>query len=185
MKIYRGSILDTTRPKQPNERDGVPYYFVSKQAFQEDATSGKFVEWGEYQKHLYGTSFGEIRRVIQRGRTCVLTLKPQSIPVLRNSDLMPYVIFIAPTSLERLKMSKQRQGINGNVKEDELKAIVAEAKKAEEQFGHYFDKVIVNYDLEQSFHELRLVIHRLESEPQWVPSVWLKSTNSVSNNLHQ
>ncbi|KAL1240362.1 Protein PALS1 [Trichinella pseudospiralis] len=166
---FDGTISHTTRLRRFNERDGFHYHFVSRQEFEEDVLARKFVEWGEYQKHLYGTSFVEIRRVIERGKTCVLTLKPQSIRAIRNSDLMPFVVFISPPSLERMKLNQRRQA-NPTLKDDELKAIVTEAKEAEEKYGHYFDLVVVNYDLEHSYQELRTAINRLETEPQWVPS---------------
>lgn len=70
-------FADTSRPRKPDEQDGVHYHFVTRQQFQEGVAMRKFVEWGEYQKHFYGTSFDAIRRVIERGKTCVLTLKPQ------------------------------------------------------------------------------------------------------------
>ncbi|KRZ77062.1 MAGUK p55 subfamily member 5 [Trichinella papuae] len=172
---FDGTISHTTRLRRFNERDGFHYHFVSRQEFEEDVLARKFVEWGEYQKHLYGTSFVEIRRVIERGKTCVLTLKPQvSIRAIRNSDLMPFVVFISPPSLERMKLNQRRQA-NPTLKDDELKAIVTEAKEAEEKYGHYFDLVVVNYDLEHSYQELRTAINRLETEPQWVPSFWLKN----------
>ncbi|KRY33868.1 MAGUK p55 subfamily member 5 [Trichinella spiralis] len=172
---FDGTISHTTRLRRFNERDGFHYHFVSRQEFEEDVLARKFVEWGEYQKHLYGTSFVEIRRVIERGKTCVLTLKPQvSIRAIRNSDLMPFVVFISPPSLERMKVNQRRQA-NPTLKDDELKAIVTEAKEAEEKYGHYFDLVVVNYDLEHSYQELRTAINRLETEPQWVPSFWLKN----------
>lgn len=70
-------ILDTTRPKKPNEIDGVHYHFVSKQKFNEDAKAGKFIEYGEYQKYMYGTSMASIQVLIDKAKTCLLTLKAE------------------------------------------------------------------------------------------------------------
>lgn len=56
-----------------------------------------------------------------------------------------------------------------------MRAIIIEAKETEEKFGHLFDKVLVNFDMERTFQELRLAIHRLETEPQWIPTGWLKN----------
>lgn len=86
---------------------------------------------------------------------------------------MPFVVFIAPPSFERLKANKQRE-LGTNLKEDDLRNIVNEAKVMESEFGHYFDKTIVNYDLERSYQELRTDIHRLETEPQWVNVDWIQ-----------
>lgn len=70
-------LLDTSRPRKANEQDGARYYFLNRQQFLEYVNKKKFVEWGEYDKHYYGTSYDSIRRVIDQGKTCILTLKPQ------------------------------------------------------------------------------------------------------------
>ena len=43
----------------------------------------------------------------------------------------------------------------------------------EDNFGHYFDLVIVNFDLDRSYDEFLAEVNRLEIEPQWVPSHWV------------
>jgi guanylate kinase len=44
----------------------------------------------------------------------------------------------------------------------------------EEKYGHYFDLVIINNDIERTYHELLQRINYTEREPQWVPAFWLK-----------
>jgi len=43
----------------------------------------------------------------------------------------------------------------------------------EDVYGHYFDMIIVNQDLDRAYDELLSEINRLELEPQWVPIAWL------------
>ena len=43
----------------------------------------------------------------------------------------------------------------------------------EQNFGHFFDATIVNTEPNQAFHELRRLIEKLDTEPQWVPTSWL------------
>ena len=73
---------DTTRLSGVGEIHGGDYYFVSKQAFESDVAEGRFVEYGEYEKHLFGTSMDSIREVVHSGRVCVLNLHPQVCTVL-------------------------------------------------------------------------------------------------------
>ena len=61
----------------PGEVDGVHFHFVSKQKFQEDARAGKFIEYGEFQKHMYGTSIAAIQAVVDRAKICLMTLKSE------------------------------------------------------------------------------------------------------------
>lgn len=57
--------------------------------------------------------------------------------------------------------------------------MVDNAREMEETYGHYFDKTIVNTDLERTFDELRLAIDKLDIEAQWVPVSWVNETRGV------
>ena len=57
-----------------------------------------------------GTSLEAIRAVVAIGKICVLNLHPQSLKLLRASDLKPYVVLVAPPSLEKLRQKKLRNG---------------------------------------------------------------------------
>lgn len=61
----------------------------------------------------------------------------------------------------------------------ELREMVDNAREMEETYGHYFDKTIVNTDLERTFDELRLAIDKLDTEAQWVPVSWVNETRGV------
>ena len=74
MKII---LADTTRSRRAGEQDGVHYHFVTRQKFVDDTRANRFVEWGEFDKHYYGTAFDAIQTAVNSGRTCLLTLKAQ------------------------------------------------------------------------------------------------------------
>lgn len=64
----------------------------------------KFLEYGEYNGHLYGTHLDSIREVIKQGKMCVLDCGPLALKILHNStEFLPYVIFIAAPGMEQLK----------------------------------------------------------------------------------
>lgn len=71
------NVADTTRPIGDGEVNGREYWFVSKSDFGSDISAGQFVEYGEHEKHLFGTSKEAIRNVIDSGKVCVLNLHPQ------------------------------------------------------------------------------------------------------------
>ena len=70
-------ISDTSRPPREDEKDGIDYHFVSRHILEQDIANQKFVEFGEYEKNLYGTSLNAIRAVVQSGKICILNLHPQ------------------------------------------------------------------------------------------------------------
>uniref|UniRef100_A0A3B4AQA4 Protein PALS1 n=1 Tax=Periophthalmus magnuspinnatus TaxID=409849 RepID=A0A3B4AQA4_9GOBI len=168
---YAVAVPHTTRNPRIHERNGREYHFVNRTAFEADLAMGKFVESGEYEKNLYGTSTDSVRHVVNSGKICLLCLHSRSLKVLRTSNLKPYVIYIAPPSQERLRTLLAAEG--KTPKPEELKEVLDKAREMEQSFGHLFDASLVNMDQEQSFHELRRLIDRLDTEPQWVPTSWL------------
>lgn len=59
------------------EIDGKDYHFVTRQQFMNDIHGGKFIEQGEYERNLYGTSVDAVRQVINSGKICVLNVDPE------------------------------------------------------------------------------------------------------------
>lgn len=165
------AVPHTTRNSRIHERNGREYHFVSRPAFETDLAAGKFIESGEYEKNLYGTSTDSVRHAVNSGRICLLCLHTRSLQVLRSSNLKPFVIFIAPPSQERLRTLLASEG--KTPKPEDLKEVIEKAREMEHNFGHFFDATIVNMDPDQAFHELRRLIDKLDTEPQWVPTSWL------------
>ncbi|KAF7282428.1 hypothetical protein GWI33_002658 [Rhynchophorus ferrugineus] len=163
---FAAAIPHTSRPRKESEVDGQDYHFISRGQFEADILSRKFVEHGEYEKAYYGTSLDAIRSVVISGKICVLNLHPQSLKILRTSDLKPYVVFVAPPNLENLKIKKDRLG--ESYKEEDLVDIIDKAREMENKYGHFFDMIIINNDTERAYHDLLCEINSLEREPQVV-----------------
>ncbi|CAL4062141.1 unnamed protein product, partial [Meganyctiphanes norvegica] len=168
---FAAAIPHTSRTRRDHEVDGQDYHFISRTQFESDILARKFVEHGEYEKAYYGTSLAAIRAVVNSGKICVLNLHPLSLKILKNSDLKPFVVFVAPPSLEKLRQKKQKLG--EPVKEEELKETIEKAREMEEQYGHYFDLIIINQDVDRAYNQYLHEINMLEREPQWVPAAWL------------
>ncbi|XP_054910133.1 MAGUK p55 subfamily member 5b [Poeciliopsis prolifica] len=165
------AVPHTTRSPRIHERNGREYHFVSRSSFEADLAAGKFIESGEYEKNLYGTSTDSVRHVVNSGRICLLCLHTRSLRVLRSSNLKPYVVFIAPPSQERLRTLLATEG--KTLKPEELKEVTEKAREMELNYSHFFDMTVVNFDPDQAFQELRRLVDKLDTEPQWVPSSWL------------
>ncbi|WAR19303.1 MPP5-like protein [Mya arenaria] len=149
------------------ELDGKDYHFVSRAEFQNDIHAGKFIEHGEFERSLYGTSVDAVRQVISSGKICVLNTDPEALYMLYETDLKPYVIFVYPSNIEKLRLIHHRLGLT-NVKDDDLRDIIERAREMEDKFGHMFDYILVNQDMDKAFDELVTEINRIEVEPQWI-----------------
>ncbi|VDN07847.1 unnamed protein product [Thelazia callipaeda] len=62
---FSSCVPHTSRPPKPNEIDGRDYHFVSKEQMQEDVRNNQFIEAGQFQDNLYGTSINSVREVAE------------------------------------------------------------------------------------------------------------------------
>uniref|UniRef100_A0A8C6SHN2 Membrane protein, palmitoylated 7a (MAGUK p55 subfamily member 7) n=1 Tax=Neogobius melanostomus TaxID=47308 RepID=A0A8C6SHN2_9GOBI len=178
------TIPHTSRPKKNQETDGVEYHFIAKHLFETDIQHNKFIEYGEFKGNYYGTSMDSIRSVMAKSKVCLIDIQPHSIKHLRTSEFKPFVVFIKPPSVERLRETrKHAKFISGKddkasgrtFTEEDFQEMVQVAQQMETQYGHLFEKVIVNDDLSAAFSELRQALKRIENEVHWVPISWTHS----------
>ncbi|XP_072364496.1 MAGUK p55 subfamily member 7 isoform X3 [Scyliorhinus torazame] len=181
---YGVTVPHTTRPKRSQETDGVEYHFISKHLFETDVQNNKFIEHGEYRGNLYGTSIDSIRHVLDKNKVCLLDVQCHTIKHLRTLEFKPYVIFIKPPSLERLRETRKNAKIisskddKGSAKpftEEDLQEMIKSGELIEAQWSHLFDKILVNGDLSVAYKELKSTLDNLEKDPFWIPVNWLHS----------
>jgi len=96
------SVSATTRPRRPGEKDGVDYFFLSREEFLRRVETGEFLEWATYGGELYGTLRAEIERIFARGRTAVLDIEIEGARQLRASFPNSLHLFVLPPSAEVL-----------------------------------------------------------------------------------
>uniref|UniRef100_G3WPY8 MAGUK p55 scaffold protein 4 n=1 Tax=Sarcophilus harrisii TaxID=9305 RepID=G3WPY8_SARHA len=180
---FQSAVPHTTRSKKSYEEDGREYHYVSKETFESLVYGHRMLEYGEYKGNLYGTSVDAVRKVLDEGKVCIMDLEPQNIQAARTHELKPYVIFIKPSSLNRMKQSRKNARIitdyyvNIKFKDEDLQEMEDLAKKMETQFGQFFDQVIVNDSLPEACAQLLSAVQQAQNEPQWVPATWICSDN--------
>lgn len=76
-------ISETSRPQRELEENGKSYWFVDRETMEREIREHKFLEYGEHNGHLYGTSLDSIRDIIRQGKMCVLDCSP-SVRVLKE-----------------------------------------------------------------------------------------------------
>lgn len=178
------TIPHTSRPKKNQESEGVEYHFISKHLFETDILNNKMVEYGEYKGNYYGTSLDSVRSVLSKNKVCLLDVQPHTIKLLRTAEFKPFVVFVKPPTIERLRetrknskiiSSKDDKGSARAFTEEDFQEMWKTAEMMESHYGHLFEKVIVNDDLTTAFSELQLALKQVETETHWVPVSWSHS----------
>ncbi|XP_023813159.1 MAGUK p55 subfamily member 3 isoform X2 [Oryzias latipes] len=176
---YAVAVPHTTRPKKPHEKDGVEYHFVTKQQFDADVLSNKYIEHGEYKENQYGTSIEAIRCVQAKNKMCIVDVQPEAVKRLRTTEFKPYVIFVKP----RIPESRRRRsaatspagGDHGRITDDDLQEMRQSAIQIDQQYGHLVDRVLIKEDSASACAELQAILERLERETFWVPLSWVQT----------
>ncbi|CAL1687330.1 unnamed protein product [Lasius platythorax] len=179
---YKTPVPYTSRPPRPGEINGKEYHFVTRENMEEDIDAGKFIEYGEYKGNLYGTSSESVSSLVNAGYVCLLNPHYQALKMLRTPQLRPYVIYIKPPKFEVLKETRNEARARSTFDEsnsrgftdEEFQEILHSAERIEFLYSHLFDEMIVNADLPMAFEQLVNAIHRVESEPLWVPASWVQ-----------
>ena len=143
------SVSATTRPPRPGETDGVDYYFLSPDEFQERIDNDEFLEWAEYAGNRYGTLRSELER---DAHPLVLEIEVQGARQVRARVRDAVLVFIAPPSEEALRTRLVGRGSDSPEQiERRLQTAWSElrARDADE-----FDHVVVNDDLDAAVEEL-------------------------------
>nr|XP_009304860.1 MAGUK p55 subfamily member 7 isoform X4 [Danio rerio]Q6P0D7.1 RecName: Full=MAGUK p55 subfamily member 7; AltName: Full=Protein humpback [Danio rerio]AAH65660.1 Membrane protein, palmitoylated 7 (MAGUK p55 subfamily member 7) [Danio rerio] len=178
------TIPHTSRSKRHQESEGVEYHFISKNLFEADIQNNKFIEHGEYKGNYYGTSFDSVRSVLSKNKVCLLDVQPHTLKHLRTAEFKPYVVFVKPPCIERLRETRRNaKVISGKddktsskaFSEEDFLEMISASQMMENQYGHLFEKVIVNDDLTVAFSELKQALKKVETEAHWVPISWTHS----------
>uniref|UniRef100_A0A8C1XS53 Membrane protein, palmitoylated 6a (MAGUK p55 subfamily member 6) n=1 Tax=Cyprinus carpio TaxID=7962 RepID=A0A8C1XS53_CYPCA len=174
---YGTTVPFTSRHPRDDEKDGQSYCFVSREEMETDIKASRYLEHGEYDGNLYGTKIDSIHEVVRTGRTCILDINPQALKVLKTSEFMPFVVFIAAPELDTLRdMHKAVVDAGITTKlltETDLKKTVDESARIKRAYNHYFDLTIVNDNLDKAFEKLQAAVEQLSTQPQWVPVNWV------------
>ncbi|XP_062261423.1 disks large homolog 2 isoform X2 [Platichthys flesus] len=156
---------DTTRPKRDYEVDGRDYHFVmSREQMEKDIQEHKFIEAGQYNDNLYGTSVQSVKYVAERGKHCILDVSGNAIKRLQVAQLYPIAIFIKPKSIDSL------MDINKRLTEDQAKKTFDRAIKLEQEFGEFFTALVQGDTLEDIYNHCKQVIEEHSGPYIWIPS---------------
>ena len=147
------SVSATTRPPRPGEVDGVHYYFVTRERFQEMIESGDFLEYDAHADNYYGTPRAQAEEKRAKGHV-LLDIEPMGAKQVKQSVPEATLIFIMPPSAQELE---RRLRGRGDTSEEQIKLRMERAVWEMEQRGWY-DHVVVNDDAERCAEEILTII---------------------------
>ncbi|KAM9439884.1 discs large homolog 1-like protein isoform 7-T7 [Clarias gariepinus] len=166
---FGSCVPHTTRPKRDYEVDGRDYHFVlSREQMERDIQEHKFIEAGQYNNHLYGTSVQSVREVAEKGKHCILDVSGNAIKRLQVAVLYPIAIFIKPKSVENI------MEMNRRLTDEQGRKTYDRAMKLEQEFTEHFTAIVQGDTLEEIYDQVKQII-----EEQSGPYIWVLSKEKL------
>jgi len=150
------SVSHTTRPPRPDEANGINYYFVSIDEFEEMIKQNAFVEHAMVFDNHYGSSSQLIKEKLDEGVDVILEIDWQGARQVKNNMPNSTSIFILPPSKEALLERLQQRA------QDNDATINKRMSGAQNQMQHFneFDYLVINDDFNSALNDLNLIICR-------------------------
>ncbi len=151
------SVSATTRPPRPGEENGVHYWFVSDDEFDERIESGELLEWAVVHKtSRYGTPRAPVVAALAEGRPAMLEIDLQGARQVRQTMPEALFVFLKPPSWEELV----RRLVGRGTETEEERARRLETAELEMAAEDEFDVTIVNHEVHAAATELvALMVH--------------------------
>ena len=150
------SVSATTRDPRPNECDGVHYYFITKEKFEEMIAQDAFLEYDNHAKNYYGTPIDQLEDKLTRGHV-ILDIEPVGAKIVKEKRPDAVLIFIMPPSQEELE---RRLRSRGDTSEDQIQIRLERAKWEMEQ-RVWYNHCVVNGESADACAEeiLKIIAH--------------------------
>lgn len=149
----RFSVSATTREPRPGETEGVSYYFVTKETFEDMIARDAFLEYDAHMANYYGTPAAQVDEKLAQG-SVILDIDPNGAFQVRKKRPDATLIFIAPPSLEELE---RRLRGRGDTPQDQI-ALRLERVAWEVEQSKCYDYVVINDRVEACVDKILTII---------------------------
>ncbi|UTC08580.1 guanylate kinase [Latilactobacillus curvatus] len=161
---FHYSVSMTTRKPRPGEQDGVDYYFVSKEEFEQEIANDGMLEYAQYVDNYYGTPMKYVNQTLDSGRDVLLEIEVQGAMQVREKCPDGVFIFLTPPDLLELRNRIQKRGTDDQATIDKRMQKAADEIKMMENY----DYAVVNDEIPNAVQRIEKII---ENEHLRVPRV--------------
>jgi len=145
------SVSTTTRSPRDGEVEGVDYFFVTKEEFEEKIKNGEFLEYNVYNDNYYGTSKKVVLDMIDKGINALLEIDVNGAYNIKKIFPEALLVYIAPPSIEILRQRLIDRGTESvEVIDKRMEIAKSELKRID-----FYDVVVINDNLDKAVLEVK------------------------------
>lgn len=138
------SVSATTRQPRENEREGIDYFFLTDEKFDQMIAADKFLEWAEFAGNRYGTPREPVEHARNLGKNVLLEIEIAGARQVRSKSPESVLVFISPPSWEELVNRLENRGTDSPERRAARLALAEEEMAAAGDFDH----ILVNHSVE-------------------------------------
>ena len=151
---YALSISVTTRKPREGERDGIEYFFKTKEEVETMIENDEFLEYARYVDNYYGTPRCYVEEMLAKGKNVILEIEIQGAMQIKAKNPEAVLVFVTPPSFEELRNRLVGRGTEtADVIESRLKRASEEAEGMPS-----YDYILVNDQVEDCVDRLHQII---------------------------
>ena len=136
--IYHVVTMNTRSPR-PGEKEGVDYFFVSRQKFEEMIKQDAFIEYSNVYEDYKGVPKAQIRKALASGKDVILRLYVQGAEKIKRLVPSAILIFLVPSNQKEWSMRLGGRHKTDKDMETRIKTAREELVKAKD-----FDYIVTN-----------------------------------------
>lgn len=154
---YAYSISATTRQIREGEADGVNYFFLQREEFEQMIARGELLEWNEYSGNYYGTPRKFIMDNLEQGRNMILEIDPHGALNVKKAFPESVLIFITAPSMQEVESRLRGRGTE--TEESICKRLTQTAWEMEQM--EKYDFVVVNDELQDCVQKIQGIVNAM------------------------
>lgn len=173
------SVSMTTRKPRPLEKDGVDYFFVSSEEFENKISNGTFLEYASYNDNYYGTPKDKVEEKLNEGKDVILVIDINGAVNIKKIIPSALFIFIMPPDMETLK-----NRLIGRKTESKDK-VVQRFITAYNEVNNYkkYNYVVVNDKVEDAVNKVKSIIQSEKCRVDRIEDIYLGNKEELIHEI--
>lgn len=148
------SVSMTTRAMRDGEREGVNYFYVSKETFYKHIEDGDMLEYTNYGSNYYGTPIKPVKEQLKNGKIVILIIEVEGGGNVKKAFPDARKVFIIPPSMKELEARLRSRGTDS---EEEIQKRLRIAKD-ELMRAREYDYIVENDNLNEAVDDVISII---------------------------